>query len=583
MGNVHVLPPEIVSKIAAGEVIERPASVVKELLENSLDAGTDSVDLSVKNAGKTHIKLRDNGSGINREDLEKLFLRHATSKIKELDDLYRIHSLGFRGEALYSIAAISDITLRSRTKKQDSGWELHVRGGKKLSLKPSGFPSGTDVEVNELFFNTPARKKFMKTNATELNRIIDVFIPYALLYPDIRFSLTHNDSPIFNLPAGKDRIKRAAETLNLETKHIIESEKEFPDEQLRVHLILGDMNIQRSSKDAQFIFINSRPVQSRSISFHLNQIYRLILPEGANPFFMVHLHLPPEDVDVNVHPAKREVKIKNESALIAILRRLCEETLMSFGKAKLAQETIFSAPQIQNLYSRSPGTRTARLPSAAGEAAQKPYLHRMHESPSFDFTGVSPAPFQHKALKEKLSAGRFLGTFSNKYLILETPDSLLVIDQHAAHERVNYEKFKKQVEQGRIEIEQLIAPVVIGLNRQEMITWEETKASLETLGLSTTALDKETIALHAHPRLITRPETAVRNLLAGQDSPSCDMDTLIRRACRRSVMFGDRIHKEQAEFIREELLKCKDPFTCPHGRPTVVEIPENYLSRQFLR
>jgi len=581
MGKVHVLPPEIISKIAAGEVIERPASAVKELLENSIDAGTGLIELHVKNSGKTHIKLRDSGSGIDREDLEKLFLRHATSKINRLDDLYQINSLGFRGEALYSIAAVSDITLRSKTKEQDNGWEIHVRGGEKLSLKPVNFPDGTEVEVNELFFNTPARKKFMKTNTTELNRIIDIFTPYALLYPGIRFFLAHNDSPVFDLPAGQEQLKRIAKTLNLDPGNIMEIKKEYPDDQLRIQLFLGDINIQRPSKNTQFIFINNRPVQSRSLSFHLNQIYRLIMPEGTNPFFMVHIHLPPEDVDVNVHPAKREVKIKNEASLISLLKPLCEETLMSFGKAKLAKETIFSAPQIQNIYS-TPETR-ASLPSAVREPAQKPYLHRMHEDQTFNFSNQLPAPFQQKALKEKLSDCRYIGTLSNKYLLMESAGSLLVIDQHAAHERVNYEKFKKQIETGEIEIEQLLTPVLLGLNRQEMLAWEETKDKLETLGLSTTALDKETVALHAYPRLITKPETAVRNLLSGIDTPACDMDTLIRRACRQSIMFGDETQKEQAEFIRAELLKCADPFTCPHGRPTVVEIPENYLSKQFLR
>ncbi|MDD2703369.1 MAG: DNA mismatch repair endonuclease MutL [Candidatus Omnitrophica bacterium] len=581
MGNVHILPPEIISKIAAGEVIERPASAVKELMENSLDAGTSLIELHVKHAGKTQIKLRDSGSGINREDLEKLFLRHATSKISRLDDLYRIGSLGFRGEALYSIAAVSDITLRSKTKEQDNGWEIHVRGGERLSLKPVSFPDGTEVEVNELFFNTPARKKFMKTNTTELNRIIDIFTSYALIYPDIRFFLAHNDNPVFDLPAGGDRIKRIAKTLNLDPGHILETKKEFPEDQLRVHLFLGDINIQRPSKDTQFIFINDRPVQSRSLSFHLNRIYRLIMPEGTNPFFIVHVHLPPEDVDVNVHPAKREVKIKNEASLISLLRPLCEETLMSFGKAKLAHETIFSAPQIEKLY--SPPAARDTSPSAVREPLQKPYLHRMHEDQTFDFSNRLPAPFQQKALKEKLSGCRYIGTLSNKYLLLESPGSLLIADQHAAHERVNYEKFKKQAANGKIEIEQLLTPVLIGLNRQELLVWEEIKDKLEILGLSTTSWDKETIALHAHPRLITRPETAVRNILSGIDTPACDMDTLIRRACRRSIMFGDKTQKEQAEFIRVELLKCEDPFICPHGRPTVVEIPETYISKQFLR
>ena len=266
MSKVQILPPEIVSKIAAGEVIERPASVLKELLENSLDAKATSLEIELKKAGKNSLVVKDNGSGIAQDDLEKIFFRHATSKITSLDDLYAIHSLGFRGEALYSIASIADIILRSKTEGQDSGFEIHQRGGKKISLKPVNMSVGTQVEVKELFFNTPARKKFLKADTTEMNQILNIFIPYAILNPKCRFLLTHNDKTLFDLMPDKDLKARAAQVLNLDEKDIIEVERRVPEENLSIRLLLGNINIQRSRRDQQFIFVNGRPVQHRNLA-----------------------------------------------------------------------------------------------------------------------------------------------------------------------------------------------------------------------------------------------------------------------------------------------------------------------------
>ena len=348
MNKVHILPEEIISKIAAGEVVERPASVLKELTENAIDAQASRIEVELKDAGKTLIRIKDNGSGIAKDDITSLFSRHATSKISSLDELYNIMSLGFRGEALYSISAISDITLRAKTENEECGWERHLRGNKDISQKPITMHTGTEIEVKELFFNTPARRKFLKSNTAELNALLDIFIPYTLLYSGISFRMFHEERKLIDLTAANNLIERIAQALRLEPKNILEGRRDYQG--LSIHLVLGDINIQRTRKDMQFIFINKRPVQNKTIAFHLNDIYRHIFSRGIYPFFCAYITMPSGDLDVNVHPTKREVKIKNESGLISLLRGFAEELLMTKSKAK--QFTPRTQPQA-SLYAPS--------------------------------------------------------------------------------------------------------------------------------------------------------------------------------------------------------------------------------------
>jgi len=578
MNKVHVLPPEIVSKIAAGEVVERPASVLKELLENSLDAGSSSIEVLLKGAGKNLIEIKDNGEGINKEDIENIFIRHATSKISSIDDLYNISTLGFRGEALYSIAAISDVTLRSKTQGQDCGWGIHLRGNEKTPSKPTGMRVGTEIQIQELFFNTPARKKFLKSNSSELNHCLDIFLPYALMHPDKRFVLTHESRKLIDLSPTGEMLSRIGEALNLNKKDFLEELREFPDYNAKIHLVLGDINIQRTHKDMQFIFINGRPVIERAISFHMNEIFRLLFSPGVYPFFCVFITMPADQLDVNVHPAKREVKIKDEFRLLGILRQFTEHLLMTKSKPRQAESAIFQKPG--NLTEKSSGW-TASTFSCGQKPDQQSGLSISENILLFNTENIFTQ--KNSDLKEKLKQGRYLGNLLKKYLLFETGDSLLVIDQHAAQERITFEKLKGQIEKSNVEVAQLLAPVLIKLSPQELVFWEENKELLEKAGFSTTLFDRDTLALHSHPQLITQPENSIRNLLAGENISKLDPDKLARMACRSSVMAGFAMNKEQAEFQRQTLIQCQAPFTCPHGRPTVVEIPEETLQKQFLR
>jgi len=572
MNKVNLLAPDVVAKIAAGEVVERPASVVKELLENAIDAGATHIEIHLKDAGKELIHIKDNGSGIAREDLEKIFQRHATSKISAIEDLEKLHSMGFRGEALYSIAAVSDVILSSRT-ATDEGWQIHVKGGVRQNLEPTALSgAGTDIKIAELFFNTPARRKFLKNNTSELNQIINIVLPYTLIYPQKRFVLTHAGRTLLDLRSAPCCLDRAAAALNVSMNHFLETDQEFVEEQIRIQLILGNINIQRPRRDMQFIFINNRPVDSRHLSFNLNDVYKLILPPGVYGAFIAHISLNPSHVDVNIHPTKREVRLKDEARIVSVLRRMTEYQLMHKGQAKEigglpADQMIFAPGQLQAKF--NPRTSTDN-----------------EQGLPLDFQLFG----QENTLRAKFAKGRYMGNFLQKYLIFEADDSLLIVDQHAAQERIMFEKFKNQIENAKVESQPLLTPVLLKLTPQEKIAWEENQENLTAAGIETTQFDEDTIALQTQPLLLKNMELVVRALLAvpasggaSGEAQRLDKDTLARRACKASVVSGDKLDSSQAEHQRKELLECQDPFICPHGRPTVIEVTQGFLDRQFLR
>jgi len=584
MPQVQILSPDVIAKIAAGEAVDRPASVVKELLENSIDAAATSIEIHLKDAGKELIHIKDNGHGIAPKDLEKIFHRHATSKISSIEDLDTLHSMGFRGEALYSIGAVSDVTLASRT-SIDQGWEIHIKGGLRQNLEPQSLSQiGTDIRIAEIFFNTPARRKFLKNNTSELNQIINIVIPYTLLYPEKSFVLSHAGKTLLDLKPAPSRLDRLAASLNVEMKHFLETDQEFVEEKIRIQLVLGNINVQRPRRDLQFFFVNDRPVESKNFSFNLNDVYKLILPPGVYGAFMVNITLDPANVDVNIHPTKREVRLKDEGRIISILRRMTEYQLMQKGQTRQveglpANELIFAPGQTQAKFNA--GFQT----SISDERLLRHFVPRNDNgNASIDSLPLDFQLFgQENTLQSKFSRARFIGAFLQKYLLFEADQSLLVVDQHAAQERIMFEKFKNQLEQAKVETQPLLTPLLLKLTPQEKIAWEELREKLSAAGIETNQFDDETIAIQSQPLLLKNIELVVRTLLAGSDAPRMDRDSLARRACKASIVAGDKLDVSQADYQRKQLLECKDPFTCPHGRPTVIEVTQNFLDRQFLR
>ncbi|MEI6438291.1 MAG: DNA mismatch repair endonuclease MutL [Candidatus Omnitrophota bacterium] len=575
MPKVRLLPADVIAKIAAGEVVDRPASVVKELMENSLDAGATRIEVHLTGGGKQLIQIRDNGSGIAREDLDSLFARHATSKIRTNEDLDSILSLGFRGEALYSVSSVAELTLKSRAAGANDAWEVKVRGGEKQAPVPAAMPSsGTDIKVEEIFFNTPARKKFLKSDTTEFDQTAQVFLPYALLYPDKHFILTHNGRGVYDLPPEETGAPRAARALALKAEHIITLDRVTQGD-ITISALLGDINIARPRRDLQFVFVNGRPVQSKGLLFHLNDVYRLIMPEGLNPFFVFFLEIPPSEVDVNIHPAKREVRIKDEGRVGSMIRRSVEQALMTRGGPKEVKADIFSfEPGVAPEPAGFPPERMVFSPGPRSAASPAPDF--------FSFTEQVAAK-RDDTLKDRLSRARFIGTFIRKYHLFEEGDGLFAVDQHAAQERIMFELFSAQMASGKMEVERLLTPIVVRLAPREILLWESVKEQLDGLGFESALMGEGAVALQAYPRLIKAPEAAFRSLIADEVKGLANKDILARRACRASVMTGENMHGDEAREQLKRLLACADPFTCPHGRPVFIELKTSFLDRQFLR
>ncbi len=609
---VQLLPPDVIAKIAAGEVVDRPASVIKELLENSIDAGATVIDIQLKDAGKELLVIKDNGCGISREDLPKLFQRHATSKITSIDDLETLHSMGFRGEALYSIGAVSDVVIKTKigdvpnlSEKLGtsliSGWQMQVHGGEQTDITPAAIANpGTEIQVSQIFFNTPARRKFLKNSTAEMNQILNIVIPYTLIYPQLKITVTHNGRSMVDARPAISRLERMAAVLNLKSADLLNTAQDYPQEKIYVGMVLGNINIQRPRRDTQFIMVNNRPVDSKSLSFAVNDIYKMILPPGVYGAFVLDVRIDPSFIDVNIHPTKREVRIKDESKIISIVRRLTEYTLMRFGQPRRIDAATSFLPD-----------RQAGPQSSSGNPASD---ENISGSPTNTFggdnaamsCGISPqdmiwgpqsstAAPQHdawqqpnlfatdKTLNSRLNNARYVGHFMNKYQLFEDGNSLLLIDQHAAQERIMFEQLKDQMERGAVEVQPLLTPVLIGLNPQEKLAWSDLQPQLASMGIETNLFDQDTLAVQTQPVVLKNIERTLRTLLAGQISNRSDHLALARRACKASVVSGDFLSPEQANHQRRQLLSCRDPFTCPHGRPTVIELTDSFLERQFLR
>ncbi len=582
MPSVKILSPEVIAKIAAGEVVERPASVVKELVENSLDAGADSIEIHLKDAGKELVHIKDNGCGIPKDDLERIFQRHATSKIQGIDDLQNLSSMGFRGEALYSISAVSDIVLRSKVKNED-GWEIHLQAGRRLDFKPAPLSTaGTEIKITQLFFNTPARRKFLKSTTSEMQQIFNVFLPYTLLYPQKHFHLTHAGKSMLDLRPSASAIDRMSEALNLESKDLLESSQEFEELGAKVRMVLSNINIQRPRRDLQYIFVNNRPVESKNLSYNLNDVYRIILPPGVYPSYILDIHTSACEVDVNIHPTKREVRLRQEARLVSFVRHMSEYTLMQQGQVKTI-EAYISTPVPP---SKSPQLNTygPALTSSQGQISFPTTAPSGgHFNASHWQTVSKDISKRDHPLQNPFAQARFIGSFINKYLLFEAGQSLFLVDQHAAQERIMFEKFEGQIKEGTIEVQPLLTPILLKLTPSEKIAWEESEKKLKEVGIETSLFDEDTVAIQTQPTLLKNIENAVRILLSGDAIARCDRTTVARRACKASIVTGDKMDAAQADYQRKQLLSCRDPFTCPHGRPTVVELKESFLDRQFLR
>jgi DNA mismatch repair protein MutL len=553
---IRLLAPEVVSKIAAGEVVERPASVVKELIENSLDAGATEVAVEARGGGVELIRVGDDGTGIPSLELELAFHRHATSKIGDLSDLESISSLGFRGEALASIAAVAEVELLTQAASEDVGSRVYLRQGQVVRRESESRPRGTTVTVRRLFRYFPARLKFLKSAGTENSHIAHLVSQYALAFPGVRFSLVL-DGRSSLATAGNGNLREVVgEVYSPElAQRMLQVEQR--DAPVAVSGLVSPPALARSSRNYLSFFVNRRWVRSPLLTRAIEEGYRGLLMDGRHPVAVINVSLVAEELDVNIHPAKAQVKFRQEQVVFGSVRKAVEETL-----------------------SRTPIARPRAAASAAATAQWQSPRMVMDNDPVFV---VAQLPTLELPLL------RVLGQVGNTYIIAEGPDGLYLIDQHAAHERIIFDRILGQWSQKQVEVQGLLQPVNIELSPREEEIFKAGAELLAAFGFAIDPFGERTYLIRAIPALTTGANViellgALLDDLAGKEGPVPWEEKIAQSlACHGAVRAGQQLTNEEMRGLIQQLEETKQPRTCPHGRPTVVHMSSRQLEKEFGR
>ncbi len=574
MARIKLLDADTINKIAAGEVIERPASVVKELVENSIDAGAGKVLIELGDGGKSFIKITDDGCGIDPQDLPLAFQKHATSKIREAKDLENIATLGFRGEALASIASVSaSVEVKTKTKGSLSGTYQRTEGGKIVETKEVGSPVGTTITVWDLFYNVPARKKHLKGVEAETVHIADMVTELAIIHYDISFELFSGKRTIFKSIKSSSWDDVLFRLFGLKTLKGL-SRLEEPGRGWTLTGVIGDPLAVRSSTDRIFIFVNGRAVSSRTLSAAVREAYRNIIPLGKSPVAVISLQISPELVDVNVHPAKREIRLLHEQEIASALTRAAARALEEHARCVPAG---ISGGGSDGLSTWGPTTPVSQ--STLAENCEQSTLP-LSEAKEMPQTQPQPRPNL-----------RILGQIKKLYIVAESEDGLVLIDQHAAAERIRFELLQERYKSKKIR-QELAEPISLEMSPSEMImmaSWQET---LQDIGFEVSPFGGNSYTVRAVPALGRRLESAeavhdiLRDLFSeGKVSPaSTNKDEILKLlACRGSIKSGKELTFAEMRKLVEDLHNCNNPLTCPHGRPVTVTIDQNQLERLFSR
>jgi DNA mismatch repair protein MutL len=616
MARIQQLPPEVVTKIAAGEVIERPASVVKELLENAVDAGSNRIDVEVEQGGSELIRVVDDGCGIHGQDLPLAFASHATSKLASAEDLFRIGTLGFRGEALASIGGVARVTLQSRPGDQSSGHEVSCHGGQLFPVRAWNGSAGTRIEVRHLFFNTPVRRKFLRTPGTEMGHVCEVFTRLALSHPTLQLALRHNGKQVYEIPASAGLLERIGLFFGKEVRDQL-----YPLEAhqgaVTLRAYLADPACERGNAKMQYLFVNGRWIRDRSLGHALQEGYRGLLMTGRYAVAFLFLELPPDQVDVNVHPTKSEVRFRDGQALYHLVFAAIRDRLRSVDlTARLRVTSSLAAPQPPAVpAATTPGFDPSRSPQAELLPAPTsimplPKIGRADETPPIAPASNLPPPapgalasaFDRSSGEDfggRLLAGEDNGPgplkaiqLYNAYLVLETPAGMLVIDQHALHERILYEQLKRRIRSGPLETQRLLIPEPVDLTADQAARTLEHRDALAALGLGVEAFGGGTLLLTSYPALLgdRSPQAILRAvvdyLLSKGQMPGREQllnDVLSLMACHAAVRAGDPLTAEEIAALVAQRHLADDTHHCPHGRPTALLFSRQDLDRQFRR
>jgi DNA mismatch repair protein MutL len=580
--SIHLLPPEVASQIAAGEVVERPASVVKELLENAIDAGASFISITIEGAGQRLIEIADDGHGIPADELALAVERHATSKLSDADDLFRIQTLGFRGEALASIGSVSRLTLTSRPETAEMGARLRVEGGRPQKVEPVGAPAGTVVRVENLFYNVPARRKFLKHETTERRQIDALVTRYALAYPTIRFHLHQEGRAALQTSGNGNRREVLASLYGVDiARQMLEVLAE--ERGLSVTGFISPTSLTRSNRREITFFVNGRPVQDASLISALLKGYHTLLMVGRYPLGVVFVEMPPESVDVNVHPTKAEVRFRQPDQVFtgvqgAIRRALLAHTPIPGIETQLHWE---ANPDWESTGSDQPAPWEVEAETDQEETLQPAPLD-----------GQNPAgeAAQPGLPSQRVPLLRLVGQVASTFLVAEGPDGLYLVDQHAAHERVLFERFMAQRSTG-IPAQALLQPVTVDLPPSSARLLAEQLPILSQLGFEVENFGPHTFFVRAIPDLLagSDPAAALRSLVEDFEEDETPLQAeiearIIARVCKRAaVKGGQSLSTEEQRALLSDLEACTSPRTCPHGRPTMIHLSVDLLERQFGR
>lgn len=599
MGRIHLLEENIANKIAAGEVVERPASVVKELVENSIDADASSITVEIKSGGISYIRVTDNGCGMDEEDSENSFVRYATSKIRNEEDLNHIGTLGFRGEALASIASVSQVEMLTKRHDDTYGIRIIIEGGENKSSESAGCADGTTIIVKNLFYNTPARLKFLKNESREAAAISELMSRLALSRPDISYKFINNGKMVFNTPGNCD-LKNVL--LVLYGREMLDSliEVSHTGKTISIAGYIGNGDASRSNRNFQTFFINNRTIRNKTISAAVDNAYKSFLPVNRFAFCVLFISVHPELVDVNVHPAKAEVKFQDDRDVFstvfnAVRNALSGERLIpdfkdndytdsALQQSMLKEDTGYGTIQYDAAYDFQPAQRKD-MPYG-GEYT---FNNRISNSPIKDIDN------DIFSVKGDVSRGMLpplviIGQCHYTYILAQGMDGLYIIDQHAAHERILYEKYRHSYEESNIESQGLMIPLVVELSPEEMISVRDNYEVFIKLGFDLEIFGNNSVILRSVPILFGEPVLKkffleiIDSLYPNESVINNHIDkALYTMACRGAVKAGDRLGGTEMEELVNMLSRTLYPYTCPHGRPTIIKLSKEELERKFKR
>lgn len=587
--SIKILPPEVASQIAAGEVVERPASVVKELLENALDAGASHISIKVEDAGKRLVEVSDNGVGISEQELPLSVERHATSKLHTASDLISINTLGFRGEALASVGSVSRMTISSRERDAQIGASIQVEAGKQSQLQALGAPAGTVVRVENLFFNVPARLKFLKTDRTERRQIDEVVTRYALAFPDVRFQLFQDGRSVLQTSGNGDRRETMGVLYGVETAR--QMLQILADEDgLSIEGFISPFSLTRSNRREIIFYVNSRPVQDIALTTAVIKAYHTQLMVGRYPYAYLFLKISPDLVDVNVHPTKDEVRFRNSAQIFSGIQRAVRRCLLAHSPVPESDAAVDFFQHGWNSYFErreaglsTPGDPATGVPHADDAGVQGPQE-------------ASPVDIQNQITNISTPLLRLVGQIAATYLVAEGPDGLYLIDQHAAHERILFEKllgqYRDKMGDGeRMATQVLLEPVTVEFSPASSRLVEEQLPVLNEFGFEVELFGPGTFLVRSLPAILVgmEPAAALRVLVEDFEEDESPLLSeiearIVARVCKRAaIKAGQVLSIEEQRALLMDLEKCHSPRTCPHGRPTMIHLSVDLLERQFGR